>query len=462
MMRTPLSPALLDVPRKRLNRRAFMRAGIGGLAGATVAAPLLGSLGARAQAESFPTRLLVFFTPNGMNPDVWFPTPGASETDFTLGAVHQPLAAFRDRMLITSGINMESLQVGPGEPHQRGMGAVLTGTHLQEGNFVGGDGTLAGWGDGISLDQHVANHIGQSTPYKSLELGVRVLGSEVRHRINYAGPAQPLPPQVNPRQAWNTLFADIGTEPSEAAATKARRQRILAAAREQFLALRPRLSSSDLQKLDQHHTYVAEMETRLEATGELGEQCQQPAQPPFMLQPEHEDNMDEVVPLQIDMMVMALACDLTRVGTLQMSSGANNIRFPHLSSYTDDHQLSHAGPSDTTSQGEFAQRRAWYAEQFAYLLGQLDAIPEGDGTLLDHTLILWCNELAQGNTHSHANMPFLLAGGQSVGLQTGRYVQYAGARHNDLLIAMMNAMGVSGNTFGDANYCNGPLAGLFA
>jgi hypothetical protein len=449
-------------PRPRLNRRAFMRAGLGGLAGATVAAPLLGSLAARGQAETFPTRLLVFFTPNGTNPDVWFPTAGTSETDFTLNATHQALAPFRDKILFTSGINMESLQIGPGEPHQRGMGAVLTGTHLQEGNFVGGDGTLAGWGNGISLDQHVANTIGQSTPFKSLELGVRIHGSEVRHRINYAGPAQPLPPQVNPRLAWNSLFADLGTEPTEAAATKARRQRVLAAAREQFLALRPRLSSADLQKLDQHHSHVAEMEARLDAYGTLGEQCQQPSQPPLMLQPEHEDNMDEAIPLQIDNMVMALACDLTRVGTLQMSSGANNIRFPHLSSYSDDHQLSHAGPGDTTSQGEWATRKTWYAEQFAYLLGQLDAVPEGDGTLLDHTLILWCSELAQGNTHSHANMPFLLAGGQSVGLQTGRYVQYTGARHNDMLIAMMNAMGIDGNVFGDPAYCGGPLAGLFA
>jgi hypothetical protein len=225
--------------------------------------------------------------------------------------------------------------------------------------------------------------------------------------------------------------------------------------------VRPRLSAQDRLKVDQHHTYVAELEHRLGAFGPPGQACAAPTEPPFMFSPEHEDNMDEVSRLQIDMMVMAFACDLTRVGTLQYSSGANNIRFPHLASFTDDHQLSHAGPSDTTSTGEWADRKEWYVGELAYLMGKLASIPEGDGSLLDNTLIFWCSELSQGNTHSHANMPFVLAGG-GAGFTMGRYVQYASKSHCDLLVSIMNAFGVEGSTFGDPAYCTGPLPGLVA
>jgi hypothetical protein len=437
------------------SRRSFLR----GAMGTTICTPLLQSISARAQVTTSPKRLLIFFHPNGTNPETWFPTPGANDTDFTLTEMHQPLEPWRNHICWTRGINMESLEIGPGEPHQRGMGAVLTGTHLQDGTFVGGDGSLAGWGNGISLDQHVANHIGGSTQLKSLELGVRVIGSEVRHRINYAGPAQPLPPQIDPDQVWNNLFANLNTGTPEVDADKERRRRIFQAARAQFFAVRPQLSTEDLQKIDQHHTHLAEMELRLDAYASATASCAAPGQPGILTNPEHEDLMATVSRIQIDQMVMAFACDLTRIGTLQYSSGANNIRFPHLMSYADDHQLSHAGPSDSTSINEWSNRQNWYAGEFAYLLSRLNSISEGDGTLLDNTLILWCSELAQGNTHSHSDMPFILAGGPT--LAGGRYVQFDALRHNDLLVAMMNAMGVPGNVFGDPNYCSGPAAGIF-
>ena len=446
----------MKMTHSRLSRRSFLKA-----AGAsTVCAPLLHSLPARGQSTGSPKRLLIFFRPNGTNPETWFPTPGSSETNFTLNPTHAPLEPWRDRVCWTRGINMDSLEIGPGEPHQRGMGAVLTGTHLQDGTFVGGDGSLAGWGNGISVDQHVANYIGGSTQFKSLELGIRVLGSEVRHRINYAGPAQPLPPQIDPNQTWNSLFGQFNPADPQEDSTKERRRKIFQAARAQFYDLRAKLSAADRQKIDQHHTYLAEMELRLDAYADATQSCQPTAEPSILGNPEHEDLMATMSRLYIDQMVMAFACDLTRVGTLQYSSGANNIRFPHLSSYTDDHQLSHAGPGDTTSIDEWAMRQQWYAEEFAYLLSKLDSIPDGEGSLLDSTLILWCSELAQGNTHSHHDMPFVLAGGPT--LNGGRYVEYTNLSHNNLLVSIMNAMGVDGNTFGDPNYCTGPAAGLFA
>lgn len=446
-----------------MNRRTFLRRALK----TGLAMPLLGSLGpmgfrtASANPGGYPTRFLVFFTPNGTNPDSWFPTPGIDETDFSLTPMHAPLEPFKSEIMYLRGVDMKSVAVGPGEPHQQGMGGILTGSHLQAGNFVGGDGSLAGWSNGTSVDQTIANAIGTETPRKSLELGLRVLGSAVRHRLSYKAPAQPLPPIVDPHAAWTTLFSELSLTPSEALAVQQRRQSILDAVHGQFVHVRPKLSTQDLAKLDTHREMVRDLEKSLSKTTELGANCAIPAEPANYPNPQGEQVMDEVMKQQIDLLVMTLACDITRVASLQCSSGANNIRFPFLSSYADDHSLSHAGPSDSTSQSEWAFRQQWYAAQFAYLLAKLQAVPEGDGTLLDHTLVLWCNELGQGNTHSHDDIPFVLAGRAGGAVSPGRYVQYAGKNHNDLLAACAQAMGLTDvELYGDPNFATGVLPGI--
>lgn len=437
------------------SRRGFLQ----GLAG-TMALPLLFSQRTKANTGTFPKRFLVFFTPNGTNPNRWFPTAGATETDFTLQPQHAALLPFQDRLLYLHNVAMESQDVGPGEPHQRGMGAVLTGTHLQPGEFVGGDGSLAGWANGISVDQTIAGIIGGTTRFKSVELGARVNGSEVRHRLNYAGPAQPLPPIEGPHAAWNHLFAGFQQPEQNMDNTVRRRRSVLDAAHRQVAALRGRVSLEDRDKLDRHYTLLRELEMRI-GGGQLADACIIPSRPAER-NASAEENMAAVIDDQIQLATTALACDVTRVVTLQMSSSANNIRFPHLQSYADDHSLSHAGPEDTVSQDEWSVRQTWYAQRFAALLVQLDAVPEGDGTLLDHTLVFWCSELAQGNTHSHANMPFLLAGGASGMIRSGRYVRYSQRRrHNDLLVALLHAMGIEMNTYGNPDFCSGtPLSGI--
>ncbi len=441
-------------------RRSFLKT-----ATAAGLAPLLTSLwpqSARAEGRTaLPKRLVVFFTPNGTNPETWFPIGGpGGETDFELRPLHESLESWKQRLIFTRGIDMKSLELGPGEPHQRGMGALLTGSHLQEGTFVGGDGTLAGWANGISVDQVVAEAIGGATAKKSVELGVRVLGSDVRHRLSYLGPAQPLPPQTNPHLAFESLFGELGNDPLLKKKNRDRRKSVLDAAQAQMALLRKRVSTADRLKLDEHHAMLRDMEKQLWAEVEIGGACALPKAPLPLEQPEAEEHMQEVALQQIDLLSMVLACDISRVVTLQFSAGTNNIRFPFLGSYADDHILSHSGPNDSTSIAEWAYRQSWYAQQFAYLLARLDAIPEKEGTLLDNTLVLWCSELAQGNTHSHKDMPFILAGGAGGQLKTGRYLQYESKPHNDLLIAILNLMGVPADTFGDPDYVTGILPGL--
>ena len=437
-----------------ITRRTFLR----GAGGALVALPLLQTLPARAQVQGFPKRLVIFYTPNGTNPETWFPAEGSTEHDFTLGRVLNPLRAHQQRLIVARGINLRSAEQGPGEPHQKGMGAVLTGTHLQEGNFVGGDGSLAGWGDGQSIDQFLADQIGRDTRIPSLELGVRIHGSEVRHRMNYRGPATPLPPEQRPALAWARLFAEQNQDVGQLDRLTRERRSVLDVVMRQFERTRRKVAPEDRQKLDAHALMVRDIERRLQAP-QPGERCVVGPQPP-VLNPDDENLMAQHTDLQIDLAIAALACDQTRIATLQMSSGANNIRFPHLNSHQDDHQLSHAGPGAADEKEEWAMRQTWYATKFLRLLDGLAAIPEGDATLLDHCLILWTSELAQGSTHSHDNMPFLLAGSAGGAIRTGRYLDFRGANHNGLLISIAHAFGQNVETFGDPRYCNGALPGL--
>jgi hypothetical protein len=476
----PRDPARWGRPARRrpirLNRRDFLR-GTGGVA---VALPFLTSLRskrAHAQGE-FPTRFCVFVHPNGVIPSTWFPTAGSSPTDFSLNTSMAPLEPFKDKLVVTQGINMPSLATGPGEPHQKGMGGLLTGWPLLEpgpdsGAFVGGDGSVAGWGSGISLDQRLAQSIGLTTKIASLQLGVRATTAEVRSRFSYLGPAMPLPPINDPTVTFDQVFGDFSTEENTLALLQAQRRSVLDTVAGQFNLVKGRVSPQERLKLEAHQDMVRSIERRL--TGEVldGDHCLMPLAPPAV-DWDNEENMPLVTQLQLDMLAMAFVCDVTRVATFQFSNAQNHIRFPWIDikpedpeiftpSLGDGHSLSHAGPSNEAAAFERTLRATWFMQQMAYFLDRLDSIPEGDGTVLDNTLVLWMNELAVGNTHSHNNMPFLMAGGASGAIHTGRYLQFAnGASHNQLLLAILQAFGVDEMSFGDPEHCPGPLDGLLA
>ena len=434
---------------QRLHRRALLR----GAGGAALALPLLHMFEGKGRAEpgvaedGFPLRFVVFFHPNGVWPATWWPPGTPTENSWELASSLQPLAPWKDKLLVLDGIDMPAADAGPGEDHQQGMGAVLSGMPLQVGNFVGGDGSLAGWGDGITVDQVIAQHIGATTPFGSLEFGVRASafgGSEVRTRMIYAGPAQPIAPIDDPGAMWNLLFSELDLDPSEMAVLRDKRVSVLDTVNAQFAAL---------------EALVSDLQVRLANTAALGESCVPPGAPPAIA-PDSANTMDQVSALQLDMLVMALACDLTRVASIQYSNGMNHTQFPWIGSMSDGHGLSHAGDGDVASWAEWSQREQWYATQFAYILQRMSEIPEGDVTMLDHTVILWINELAQGNTHSHQRMPFVMAGGLGGHFRTGRYLAYQNQPHNNLLVSLQNAFGIESATFGAPEFCTGPLAGL--
>ncbi len=438
-----------------LTRRNFLRAA----GGAAVALPLLSSLRAGAAVETFPKRLVLMYTPNGVIPDAWWPRNATSETAFDLNTIHAPLAAFRDRLLFLGGVDLTITNSGPGGLHQRGIGGLFTGQQLQSGDlFIDGCGQTAGWANGISVDQQAAKTLAVGTPITSLELGVRATENDVQGRIAYAGPGAPLPPMNNPSDVFTRLFSGFGQNSDQVAELQARRQSVLDTVQSQFKSISARVSSEDQQKLAAHLSLVRDLETRMAITSNGSAACVAPAVPP-LLDPTSEDDMPTIAGLHLDMLATAFACDLTRIASFQISTSLNHIRYPWLNSLGEGHALSHEGPSDPDAHLELVTRQTWHAQMLANFLTRLSQIPEGSGTVLDNTLVLWGNEVSEGDTHSHLNMPFVMAGGGWY-FRTGRYVQYQSASHNDLLVSVLNAMGDNSTTFGQADTCHGPLANL--
>lgn len=442
--------------RRRLSRRALLR-GAGGVA---LALPFLDAMSRSASADVFPKRFVVFFTGLGTVKDAWVPT--GTETDFVLGEVLAPLAPFQDKLLVLEGLDMESAHHGPGDPHQLGIGHALTGTELQEGDlfpYACNPNAKVGWGGGISLDQFLATQLGATTRFGSLEFGVQVMNASVSSRISYLGPGQPVPPEDNPRTAFERIFTDLASDPESLARRRAHRRQVLDLVMDDFRELNGKLGAADRQKLDNHLTAVEEIEKRLDAPGVVGGSCTIPVigEPP---EPLANDNYPEIGRLQMDLLAQALACDLTRVASLQWSSTLVGKVFTWLGQNETHHQLSHSSASDQSRRQQLIDIGKWHSEQLAYLMGKLAAVPEGTGTLLDNTVILWCTDIAVGQTHARRDMPYVLAGGAGGALQTGRYLRYQGNSHNDLLVAIANAMDVGITTFGNPAYCTGKLPGL--
>lgn len=455
-----------------LSRRNFLR----GVGGVTIGLPFLSSLGCgRSGGGSAPSpvssshqglggapkRFIVFFSANGTIRENWAPT--GTETDWTLSTILAPLAPHKEQLVVIDGVDNEASNHGPGDGHMKGMACMLTGTEILEGaEFTGGNGELSGWGGGISVDQEIANHIGGSNRFKSLEFGVNVSGASIWSRMSYLGPDQPIPPEENPYTAFDRIFADLGADPLGLQKLRAQRKSVLDAVQEDYASLTPRLGSEDKTKVENHLAVIRDIEMRLENGGEIGGACAIPSLTGG-IDPFAEENYPIVGRLQMDLMVMALACDLTRVASLQWSNSVSNIHFSWLPTPIPEghHDLSHEGDSNADAIDKITRINIWYAEQFAYLLQKMKEVPEGEGTLLDNTMVIWVNELGRGNSHTRSNEPIVIAGGAGGALQTNRFLKYDGTvPHNNLLVSCLNAMGIEATSFGNPAYCTGPLSGL--
>jgi hypothetical protein len=443
-------------PRKPFNPRFSRRAFLGSTAAGAMLTPFVPLLEPEAKgggAPAFPTRIIFLFSANGTLHERWVPSGG--QTDFTLSQILAPLELYKDRLVILDG--MRVIRQGLGDGHQMGMACMWTGNQLLPGPFQGGDGGSAGYSGGISVDQHIANTVGVETPYKSLEFGVMTGGANNWTRMCYAGADQPVAPEDNPQAMFDRLFADLDVDPAGMEKLKAERRSVIDLVKGDLTTLTSRYGGNDKLKIEAHLEAIRAIEMRNEAAVPV---CEQPVLN-LGFDPYANDNFPETSSRQIDQLVMALACDLTRVASLQWSASVSGVRFSWLGQTTGHHDLSHLGDDDPTMLDQITAVNIWYAEQVKYLLDQLAAIPEGDGTLLDHTLVVWGNELSRGNSHGNHPVPFVLAGGANGLMEMGRYLDYGDTPHNRMLVSLCHYMGLSEQqSFGDNDPASGGLDGL--
>lgn len=443
----------------RFTRRNLLR---GSLA-ATALIPLLDARRVEGQT-SFPTRFVVFFTPNGTRNSLFW--PAGSETDFQLNTLTTPLEAYKNRLTFLKGIRLnDSLQNGAlggtlGSEHARGTGGMLTARPLNAGTeFVSFGNTTSGWGSGQSIDQYLAERFGSATTFKSLQLGVHVRDTEVRARISYRASNQPNPPREDPGDVFNTLFGGGASD-----RLIAQRQSVFDLTRTETERLMGLVGSEDRFKLEAHLTSMRDVEQRLTAatgtgTGTAG--CTTPTMQPVDLS---DDNLyPEAGRLQMDLAAAALACDQTRYLTLQWSYAESEHLFQFLNINGNHHGISHDFSSSGPGYDNYNQIQTWYADQLRYFLERLDSYPEDGGTLLDNTLVLWATEIGESTQHALTTMPYVLAGGAGGRIRPGRLIDYGNNEqdNNQMLVSIAHAMGADDLTeFGDPAGATGPLPNL--
>jgi hypothetical protein len=432
-----------------VSRRALLR-GAGGVA---LALPFLNAMTPRkaSAATVAPRRLLTFFTENGVVPANWFPS--GSEKAWTMPVSLAPLMPFQQNLIVFEGLDHTAAGSNGGGGHQRGKTAAFTAQSNNNGRALG-----------ISIDQAIANHIGMTTRFKSIEASVYLKGV-IRDGVYFSGPGQIIVPEDDPALLFARLFGDplpsqAPADPAQAARLRARKRSILDGTMEQYQRLSAQVGTGDRSRLDAHLTAIRSLEQSLglldggPSSASAG--CQKPA-------PVNPIDFVTIGKAQMDLLAMALACDLTRVASLQWRSSMT--AFPWINVSAEHHILSH----QTGSSGPDASLTkicTWNTQQFAYLLGLLKASPDlGGTTLLDNTLVYWPNELATGR-HKLTNVPIVIATGDfttAAGqkLPTGRYLKYPGGTMDSGLLTRLGQMfGLPITNFGGAQWHRGPLPNL--
>jgi hypothetical protein len=429
----------LNLP--RIGRRALL----GASAGAALL-PFLPVLNSRAQAAGPPKRILFVFQDNGTIASEWKPT--GTETDFTFKRILKPLEAHKPDLLLLSGLDLEPEPVPPHSGHPQ----LLTNVSPNLDRFR--------LSPGISLDQFLAQQRKDPTRFGTLELGVVPFGGDdfYTHEILYRQAYEAVPVEPSPYAAFSRIFT-TGTAPDDPAAKllSTKRQSVFNGVKSDLTRLRGELGVEDQALLDRHAEAIAELERRFSQTGG-GVSCTGPALG-AAVDFQSVANYQQLAEAQMDVMVAALACDATRIGSLVWSTPASTQTFPWLGNFGNNHHLlSH----DSTKVEELIQINTWYSEQHAKLIAKLKAVPEaGGGTLFDNTLIFFGNPLGDGNAHRKVDLPLMLAGGKWA-FKTGRYLDFKGTPHGHLLVSLAHAMSVEVPSFGAAETGTGPLTGLGA
>ena len=394
-------------------------------------------------------RLVIMFSPNGVIPSAFWPDEEGEK--FTLKESLSPLAPFKQRTLVLHGV-CDKVR-GDGDNHMRGIGCLLTGTELYPGNVQGGSDTPAGWASGISIDQEITGHLqagdATRTRFGSLEFGVMVPDrADTWTRMVYAAANRPIAPIDDPYRMFAKLYGKVKD--------RAMLVSVLDDVKDDLKKVSRAVSPADRRLLDEHASFVREMEQQLRTSARVGH-----AVPPIDPGVKHEnDQIPHLSKMQIDLLVNSFTNDFARIATLQFTNSVGGAKMRWIGIEEGHHELSHSPDSDKKAVDKLTRINRWFCEQLAYLAKRLAATPEpgGQGSLLDNTLILWTNELGKGNSHTLDNIPFVLVG-NGLDFKMGRSLKLPKVPHNRLHMALAHAFDHPIKTFGDPRFCGaGPLS----
>ena len=425
------------------NRRDFLKT----LGVSAAALPFLANLPSLAFANqgARKQRLVIMFSPNGITPKTFWPT--AYGADFAFAESLTPLEPFKKQTLLLNGVSDRI--GGDGDNHMRGIGCLLTGTELVPGNIQGGSHTPAGWAKGHSIDQEIKSFLQKDaatrTRFGSLEFGVMVpKHADTWTRMCYAAANKPITPIDDPYAMLNKLYGR--TKDRELLAS------VMDDLNGDLKKVREAVSVEDRRLLDEHATFVREMEQELKSAKTDTLTHAVPQLDPGVKQ--ENDRIPQISKMQIDLMVNAFAADMSRVATLQYTNSVGQAKMKWLGIDENHHELSHEPDSNAKAQEKLTKINKWFAEQLAYLAQKLRDTPEpgGGGSLLDNTLIVWTNELGQGNSHTMDNVPFVLVG-NGLDFKMGRAVKHKRLAHNRLLMGLAHGFGHRLDKFGNPDYC---------
>ncbi|MCR9294011.1 MAG: DUF1552 domain-containing protein [bacterium] len=426
-------------PTKRISRRRMLRgAGLSGAAVAVGLPPLEQMLNTngtayaatRPEAKAIPKRFILWFNGNGIVENYWIPR--AEGTNFEITPCLSPLARFRNDIHVLSGVdNAAARSSGPGNGHHKSMSGLVSCT--------GFSGRGAG---GMSIDQAIARHTAGDSRFHSLQIGVcqESFGESIQRNMSWAGRDRPLPPEMIPHRLFDRLFGTNETHWIE------RKKSVLDAVRDDALSLKQQLGSQDRQRIDEHLESIRSLENSIASLPpEYSVVVERPS--------EGGDLKDwpRIAKLQTDLLVHALASRQTKVASYMLTKCQGLSRFPWMGyTYDRHHGYTHSRSSTPDGQSIMRDICRWHVEEFAYLLARLQSIPEGEGTLLDHTCALFVHEHAEANSHKNSGLAMICAG-HAGNLKTGRHTRITGTVGDLYLTLAEEVLGAPLGSFPTAN-----------
>jgi hypothetical protein len=445
------------LPKKRLPRRTFLQG-----AGILLSMPLLDAmiparaLAAESAAAQTKTRFTGIFVPHGMAPGYWVPAKEGAGFDFPM--ILSPLEPFRESTVILSGLWSQSAEPPPGVT---GADHWVASAFLcaQKPKKTAGADIL----NGVTIDQIIARRIGQETLLPSLELAVEDPGANssncgegyscaYTNSIAWPTATRPLPMEINPQVVFQRLFGD-GSTPAERVQRRREDQSILDSISQKLTRFKADVGVSDRQRIDQYVEDVREIERRLQIAAKASANAPA-ATMPFGV----PESFDEHIKLQFDLLTLAFQADITRVSTLLYARDLTGRVYPESGTNISFHGGSHHA-EDPKKIEEYAVLNRYHVKMLAYFLDKLRKTPDGDGTLLDHSVVLYGSNMGNSNQHLHYDVPHLIAGGASGRLKGGRHLAYPSKTvpTGNLLVSILDLFGVREDVVGDSS---GRLAGL--